>query len=232
MKKTEELISTSSAMEQPARRNRRLSTRLENSVVEETVGQRPNEDDEIESCFNQIIDVTLSEFDKRFTENNEILVALSKSPEMQIEDLKPLEKLGIKLPAEHELKTAKTFIDGKRAEWEKARESAENEESQKKNKKKQPRFNILDSLFEFREVFSDVYNLFAAIETFGCSTAVCESSFSSLSQINVPSRLSMSNNRMRNLAFMAFESKRLDNVESEVVLRTFNNAKQRKVQLF
>lgn len=227
MKKTEEQISlaTFSATEQPAaRRNRRLSTRLDNFVIEESIGQR-NENDEIQSCFDKIIDISLQEFDKRFLENNEILIALSKAPNMEMADLKPLEKLGIKLPDEHEMKTVKKFVETKRLEFEEAQEKEESNDKKKK-------FDILDTLYEFREVFTDTYNLFAAVETFACSTSICESSFSALAQVNVPSRLSMTNKRMRNLAFLAFERDRLKNVSSDDVLKTFNDAKDRRVQLY
>lgn len=36
------------------------------------------------------------------------------------------------------------------------------------------RFNILSTLYEVREIFPNVYNLYASIDTFGCSTAICD----------------------------------------------------------
>ena len=60
--------------------------------------------------------MTLDEFDARFTENNEILLALSNSPNMELDQLKPLEKLDITLPPEYELKVAKKYIELKRKE--------------------------------------------------------------------------------------------------------------------
>lgn len=83
-----------------------------------------------------------------------------------------------------------------------------------------------------RKLFNDLIKLYALIDTFACSTAVCEASFSALSQINIPSRISMTNERMRNLAFIAFEHKRLANVSIDNILGEFNNKKDRKVQLF
>lgn len=171
--------------------------------------------DEIKSCFYEVIDVVLGEFNARFTENNTILLAISNSFEMDLEKLKPLEQLGIQLPSEHELITAEKYIENKRKNW-------ENEE----------RFDILSNLYEVRDAFPSVYEMYAIIETFGCSTAICEASFSALSGINVPSRLSMTNKRMRNLAFLAFESKRIKTISFDKILRKFNDAKERKVQLF
>lgn len=73
-------------------RHRRRSTLLNDFVVEETIGERSNEYDQIRSCFYEVIDLTLAEFNDRFIENNEILSALANSPNME---LKPLEKLGV-----------------------------------------------------------------------------------------------------------------------------------------
>lgn len=221
MEKVEALTSTSEDHGDSARpiRNRRRSTRLNDFVIEESIGERGEEDDEIRSLFHEVIDVTLAEFDARFTENNEILLALSNSPNIELVELKPLEKLGLILPSEHEMKTAKKYVENKRKEWNDASEEGD-------------RFNILSVLYEIREAFPEVYKLFASIDTFACSTAVCESSFSALSRIDIPSRLSMNNDRMRNLAFLAFENKRLENISIDDVLKEFDQRKQRKVQLY
>lgn len=220
MEETEKLMPTTPII-RPARRiNRRRSTWLENFVIEETLGERSNENDDIKSLFHEVIDVALSEFEARFTENNSILLAISNSPDMELSDLKPLEQLGLKLPPEYELKTAKTYVQKKLDEWKNTKDNTGTQ------------FNILTALYEAKEAFPDVYKLYAAIDTFACSTATCEASFSSLAQVNIPSRLSMSNSRMRHLAFLAFEHKRLKNISLDDVLKEFNNKKERKVQLF
>ena len=90
---------------------------------------------------------------------------------------------------------------------------------------------MLATLYEVKDVFLKVYETYAIIETFGCSTAVCKASFSALAQINSPSRLCMTNERMRNLAFLAFEQERLKNIPIGKVLRKFNDAKERRAQL-
>lgn len=74
--------------------------------------------------------------------------------------------------------------------------------------------------------------MFATIETFGCSTTICESSFSVVSRINIPTRLSMTTERMRNLAFLAFEHKKLQKIDVLEILKAFNDLSDRKVQLF
>lgn len=148
---------------------------------------------------------------------------------MNLEELKPLESLGIELPSQSELTVARKLVDTKRAEHEKR-----NADKIKKgeDEKDLPRFNVLETLFEYREPFPGVYNLFATIETFGCSTAICECSFSSLSLVDVPKRFSMKNDRLRNLAFLGFEKKRLQEIDIEEVLIEFDRNKNRKVQLF
>lgn len=156
------------------------------------------------------------------------MLLMLNSSEMELSQLKPLEKLGICLPPDHEFKTAKKYVESKHEVWKKELEK----EEEKEEKKTENRFNVLSVLYEVRDAFPKVYETYATIETFGCSTAVCESSFSALSQVNIPSRLSMTNKRMRNLAFLAFEHNRLKNISVDKVLRKFNDSKERRVQLF
>lgn len=42
----------------------------------------------------------------------------------------------------------------------------------------------------------------------------------------------MTNERMRNLAYLAFERARLKTISTDEVLQKFNDAKERKVQLY
>lgn len=114
------------------------------------------------------------------------------------------------------------YVDGQNKEW----------KDQMTETNQEKRFNILATLYEVRDAFPKVYETYAIIETFGCSTAVCEASFSALTQINRPTRLSMTNERMRNLAFLAFEQEKLKTISVEEVLRKFNDAKNRRVQLY
>lgn len=93
-------------------------------------------------------------------------------------------------------------------------------------------FNILETLYEVRDPFPEVYKLFATVETFACSTAICECSFTSLSLVDTPKRFSMKNKRLRNLAFLGFEKKRLKSLDLDDVLLQFNKEKERRVQLF
>lgn len=49
--------------------------------------------------------------------------------------------------------------------------------------------------------------MMAAVDAFGSSTKVCECSFSVLDRIGTPKRMSINNDRLRNLTFLAFEKK-------------------------
>ncbi|KAJ6644666.1 Zinc finger MYM-type protein 1 [Pseudolycoriella hygida] len=202
-------------------RNDKRSTLLDDFTVEETIGERSGEE--------EIIDVTIAELEARFSENNSILLALSNADSMDISELKPLETVGIELPSQCELNVAKKYVDRKRADHEKSNAARMVKGGKEKDLS---RFNILETLYDAQEPFRNVYNLFATIETFACSTSVCECSFSSLSLVDLPNRLTMTNLRLRNLAFLGFESKRLRNTDLDEVLKKFNSSKRRKVQLY
>lgn len=42
----------------------------------------------------------------------------------------------------------------------------------------------------------------------------------------------MTNERLRNLSFLAFEEKELKKIPSDTILRHFNDAKNRRLQIF
>ena len=79
---------------------------------------------------------------------------------------------------------------------------------------------MLRKLYEQKRAFSNVYKLAAAVATFGCSVAISERSFSSLSRIDTPHRRSITCGRQRNLVLLAFEKSRTKKVDlDEFVLR-------------
>lgn len=71
-------------------RNRRRSTHLTDFVVESSIGERSNEDENMKATYFEIIDVADSELKQRFLEHNNILLALSNACNMDIEDVKGL----------------------------------------------------------------------------------------------------------------------------------------------
>ncbi|GBP79282.1 hypothetical protein EVAR_56212_1 [Eumeta japonica] len=122
----------------------------------------------------------------------------------------PLKNLGLKIPSREEASVVKAYL-------------SRNEDIME---------NTLQVLYRQREAFKDTYELFASVATIGCSTAVCESTFSTLTAINRPQRLSMGHERMAGMVFLAFEKKRTKSVDLNEVLRIFNNMANRRIQLF
>lgn len=100
------------SLEPTQTRKRRRSTTLDEFVVGSTIGQRSKEDDDVKAMYYEIIQVVDRELKERFSENNDILLALTNADNMDLnmEDLKQLETLGLKIPADHELLTAKRYI--------------------------------------------------------------------------------------------------------------------------
>lgn len=209
--------------EHPIRRRRR-STLLNDSIVMCTIGERDSvdEDTSLKRCSFEIIDSVTTEMTRRFDNNNDILLAVAAaddflSEDFNIDSLQPLTKLNLTLPSSEEVAVARTFLLTKK-----------NEEKDDKSKKK---FSILQTLLPFAQVFPSTYRLFEAIDTFGGSTSMNEASFSALSRIDTIRRNSMTDQRLRDLSFIAFEKKRLEAVNIDTILRKFAE-KNRRIQLF
>lgn len=192
-------------------RNRRRSSMLSNCVVMETIGERNGENEKtlLKAAYFEIIDNISSEIQRRFNDNSDILLALSSAEEFDLKKLKPLESCGVTLP------TVAHFIVA--------------EEYAKKHRKEGS--SILQTILPIKDVIPDVYDLFAAIDTFACSTAVCEAGFSALKRVDVVQRLSMTNERLRQLSFIAFESKTLNEISNGEILERFARSKNRRVQM-
>ena len=126
---------------------------------------------------------------------------------MSLTSLRPLkDKLNIPLPSESEMTVAKAFVLRSL--------NASNDRSVKSS-------DILNLIREKRDAFPEVYRLLATIATFACSTAVCESSFSTLARIDRPQRQSQTHNRQRNLVLLGFEKKRTSEVDLDKFLEIF-----------
>lgn len=197
-----------------SRRKRRRSTALRDSVVMETLGERDMDNKRsLKATFFEILDTLLSELRTRFNENNTLLKAIT-SEKLNMQALRSLEELGVKIPSEVEWELAQNLIEQERK---KPSESAKSD---------------VEILFPIRAGMESTFNVHAAIETFGCSTAVCECSFSAMARIDTLQRMSMLDSRLRNLTFAAFEKKYFARITTEDILRKFNSAKNRKIQLY
>jgi len=127
---------------------------------------------------------------------------------MNYDDFKIFKDLKINIPSKEEIICVKYY-------------SKENNISNK---------NILLELYQQRKAFKAAYEMIA--EVFGYSSTVCESTFSCLNRVDNPQRQSMSHNRLSNLTLLAFESKRTENLNMDLLLTNFNKQKNRKLKLY
>lgn len=216
---------TSEEVESRPSRKKRRSANLEGFIITGRIGEKSDPLVDIKSAYFGVIDIFKSEKVRRFNNENQILSAVSEAREFSFDKLKPLEKLGLDLPSTEELAVAKTFIDRKKAEHEEQRKSL-NENAFK------TRFNLLKHLYDMREAFPSVYKIMVSVDTFGCSTTVCECSFSALDRIGTAPRINMGNNRLRNLTFLAFENKSFSKITPDLILQKFNSNHIRRIQLY
>ena len=134
--------------------------------------------------------------------------------------------IGVELPPVEELLVAKGF-------FKKKKQKAHDEEHGKAGDTfYKSRFNLLKELFLVKDAFPNVYKLFATIDTFPCSTSICECSFSALERVGTKKRINMDNQRLRHLSFLAFEAKTLSTISIDDILRVFNKNPNRRVQLY
>lgn len=85
-------------------------------------------------------------------------------------------------------------------------------------------------LLPVKDAFPTTYHLLEAGDTFGSSTAINECSFSAVARIDTVRRMSMSDRRLRDLSFLAFEKKRLSSIKEDDIMRKFSE-KNRRIQL-
>lgn len=194
-------------------RQRNRSSNLNDFVVMDSIGERNEISDGkslLKASYFEIIDLISREMQRRFNDNNEVLLSLSSANDFDLQTLKALEGCGITLPPTAEMTVAKAYVE--------------------KNRKEDD--SILSTILPIKAAVPLVYDLFRAVDTFGCSTAVCEASFSAVSRVGIVGRMSMTNQRLRQLSFLAFENRFLVGIQPGEVLRKFNQSKNRRVQLF
>lgn len=213
------------SLDRPSR-SKKLPTNFSQFIITDRIGQRSKDKfTEIKSAYYEVIDIFKAEMERRFEENSDILLAISDANKFSLEKLQPLKRLSLPLPTEGELTVAKSYI-------EKKQQQHANEREKRGENSFKGRFNVLNELYTMREAFPNVYELFATIDTFGCSSTICECSFSALDRVGTDKRLNMGDKRLRELSFLAFESKRLHKLPVDSVLKRFNENPKRRVQLY
>lgn len=195
------------------KRRKIASSYLKDFVVMETTGTNQEvepDTDLLKQIFSETLDIILSEMAMRFSDNKELLKAISAAEELDHDNIQHLSSLGILLPSKEELTVVKSYLQ----------------------KNKIENCNIFQEIYSQKVAFENTYKLLATARTFGCSTALCESTFSVLTRIDRPQRLSMTHQRLANLTFLAFEKDQTNKVDLEIVLKKFNSMKNRRLQLF
>lgn len=205
-------------------RIRQRSSRLTGSIVMETLGERNIEMEAqteveketmlVKSQYFEVIDRVSSEMICRFQENSNILTAITEINNIERDDfdhdaLEPLIEINLTLPSVAELTVVKQFLS--------------------KNENKQG-YSVLQNLFPVREAVKDTYHILEAAEVFGSSTAIAECSFSALSRIDTVRRMAMTDRRLCNLTFLAFEKNKLKNLDQNSIIQKFTQ-KNRRIQL-
>lgn len=188
------------------KRKRTINKALQDYIITETIGQ--TSDNSLEVTFFDTIDTVCCELERRFGDNCELLGAIASVKELDATKMLPLSSLGIDFPSKEELIVVKAYLE--------------------KKKSVEP----FTDIYQQRVAFENTYKLLATVETFGCSTSMCESAFSVLTRINCPQRQSMSQECQSDLVYLAFESMRTKNIDMEKFLHRFNSSKNRRLQLF
>lgn len=206
------------------KRARLPNGRLDDYVITEAIGNRSasassQQMSKLKATMYEAVDITLSEFRRRFSDNAWLYQATSaasrKSEDFfHHEKLAPLAALGVTVPSEAELSVCKKFLD-------RSLPVADSSDSNA----------VLKKVYEQRTAFPDTYNMLADISTFGSSSALCESTFSTEGRIDKPTRRSMLTSRKSNLVMLAFEKKRTEALNLDEFLSIFAQ-KQRHLQLF
>lgn len=227
MKRSEKWLSETPAESRPLRKKMRSST-LAEFIVTGKFGERNDDvNPELRSAFNAVIDIFESEIKIRFSDNSEILLAISQAQELCYEKLAPLKQLGIVLPNKEEVSVAKVYLERRKRDHEERESLTKSEKNTFKN-----RFNVLSELYKMKAAFPQVYKMMAVVDTFGSSTTICECSFSALERLGVPKRISMNEDRLRHLTFFTVEKKRVAKISVDEVINRFNKNPKRKMQMY
>ena len=201
-----------------SRRIRRLPSRFDNSIVMETVGDRPVVDHKNAfrvHVYNTVMDSMITELDARFSDSHCLLMK-------GIQCLNPTDENFAKISciqafAEcygadmedlgHELHQAKRLL----------------ERSSKDTNFINPStiLSFLSFLTPFKAAFHELHRLCKIAVSLPVSTASCERSFSALRQIKTYVRNSMVETRLSAVAVLAIENERVQLLNVDDVLNVF-----------
>lgn len=214
---------------QPSKRRRVMNRNLEEYILEESVGQNDtNNDDksELKRLFFSAINAVLGEMDVRFSERNGKLISALEAldPEnksfLDVKKLKHIMDLAGMEIVESEFCVARRFL-----------QSQMEDDSEEK-------WTVQRLLSKHYKTLKAMPTALTALQlalVFGASTATCENSFSTLKNVFSEHRRSMLHTRKARLVQLAFEkdlTKKCCGEWKDAVLRKFQSAHKRRLQLF
>ena len=138
-----------------AQRVRKKSKLLDGYIVYGPINEPSEEDSQctrLNSVFYGTIDSVLGELKRRFSDNQDLISAITVAEELKEEaaNYNSLAQLGVTIPPKEELMVAKCYL----------------------NKFKEDKVDVLRKLYEMKAAFPSVYNFLATYRVFDCSTAI------------------------------------------------------------
>ncbi len=167
--------------------------------------------DFFKQIFFEMIDTVTGEFDRRFFDPSfsSFIKVIDNVKNFDYDELKCLEDFRITVPTREELMCVKRHF-------------------QSNNIKDK----YLEELYKLRVAFKETYEMMAAVETFGCSSARCEESFSTLTRILTQFRRSMTFQRESDLSLLSFEKEIANEISNDALMKLFNEKGNRRLQLY
>ncbi len=172
------------------------------------------DDAHYEQIYFEIIDTISNEMERRFVEKQSLYSVIDKIFSFSFDKIDELQELfdlnrNIPMPTPEEVVCVKNYF-------------------KENNILKE---NYLKELYKQRLAFKKTYELYATAATFGCSSSICEASFSSMKRVVTPYRQSMLFGRESNLTLLPFERKKTEAIGQDIFLRKFHE-KSRRLPLF
>ncbi|GBP31620.1 hypothetical protein EVAR_84065_1, partial [Eumeta japonica] len=156
-----------------------LNTLTENNIdplvclANAMMAQNIDENDEpFKSEYFETLDILIAELQRRFSDNDDLINSIASLDELDVDKMVPLKNLGLKIPSREEASVVKAYL-------------SRNEDIME---------NTLQVLYRQREAFKDTYELLRLWRPWDVALQ-CESTFSTLTAINRPQRLSMGHER-------------------------------------
>lgn len=212
-------------------RIKRISSRLANSVVDSTLGQRHCEN--LKILYYEIIDRMLEEFNQRFTGNKELISSLQSFDinSAMFLDVTSLEPFLATYAPLLEKETLATQLEIAKKSLLKIHQANNEKEKFKAPISRMSVGNMLKELNHFPVAFSEVVKVLKIHQTLAVTTVENERLFSVLKRVKNHLRNSMGDERLEGLMLMAAEKEEVKNADLEHLVDEFDGLKERRFPL-